>query len=136
MASSIEHEGVVTRVEGERVTVTIESPTACEGCHARRACGQSGGKTREIVVRHPGGNINAGERVTVRVSGRHAARSVFLAYIVPSVIAIAVVALLSPRAGEVTTAAVALAAIAGYLLLLFACRDALAREITFTLASP
>ncbi|MDR0765739.1 MAG: SoxR reducing system RseC family protein [Odoribacteraceae bacterium] len=136
MGSSIEHEGTVTRVEGDAVTVSVESHAACEGCRARGACGIPGGKTREIVARQPGRRVSVGERVTVRVSGGNAARSVLLAYVMPSVIAIATVAVLSSRAGEVATAVIALCVIACYFLLLFSCRTRLSREITFTIASP
>jgi sigma-E factor negative regulatory protein RseC len=136
MGSAIEHEGVVTRVTGESVTVIVKSGAACEGCRARGACGQPGSKTREIVTRHPGRSVTVGERVTVRVSGGNAARSVLLAHVLPSAMIIALVALLSPRTEEIVVAVVALVAVAAYFFLIFLCRDILARKITFTIASP
>ena len=41
----IEHKGVVTSVEGNKVFVTIISHSACEACHAKGIC--SGGGTSE-----------------------------------------------------------------------------------------
>ncbi|MDR1274369.1 MAG: SoxR reducing system RseC family protein [Odoribacteraceae bacterium] len=128
----MEHDGVVTRVTGENVTVSVEVPASCEGCRARGACGLAGDGTREVVVRHPGGRVAEGDRVTVRAD---APRPVFLAYVLPCAVAVAAVAFLSPRAGEVVTAVVALVAVAGYFFLLFLCRDILARAIKFTIVT-
>jgi sigma-E factor negative regulatory protein RseC len=129
----VEHDGVVTRVTGQSVTVTIECQTACEECRAREACGITGGGTREIVVLHPGVEVAVGQRVTVRVGSGNAARSALLAYVLPSVLLVAMVAILSPRLGEVMVAVIALLSVAAYFFLIFLCRNALARTIKFTI---
>ncbi|MDR2414834.1 MAG: SoxR reducing system RseC family protein [Odoribacteraceae bacterium] len=136
MGNVIEHEGTVTRVEGDAITVSIERAAACEGCRARGACGNPADGTREIVVRQPGTRARVGERATVRVSGGRAARAVLLAYAIPSVLAIGTVAALSTLAGDVTAAIAALVAVAGYFCFLFFRRERLSREITFTIELP
>ena len=93
------------------------------------------GETREIVARHPGGVVNVGERVTTRVNGRNAARSVLLAYALPSALAVAMIALFSSRTSEVIAAGVTLATVAGYFLALYSLRGILARKITCTIAT-
>lgn len=129
----MEHDGVVTRVTRESVTVSVESHASCEGCRSRGACGLSGDGRREIVVRQPGGKVAVGERVTVRVGSGNALRSVLLAYALPAALAVGVVALLSSRAGEVVAAVVTLIVVAGYFFLIFLCRNVLARTIKFTI---
>ena len=39
--NTIEHDGIVTQVAETFIIVTIQSQTACAGCHAKGACGMS-----------------------------------------------------------------------------------------------
>ena len=70
MASGIiEHEGIVSRVEGDRVYVKITSQSACGTCKAREACGLAEAQEKIVEVTTPGAqqHYTAGESVTVGV---------------------------------------------------------------------
>ena len=55
MASGIiEHEGIVSRVEGDRVYVKITSQSACGTCKAREACGLAEAQEKIVEVTTPG----------------------------------------------------------------------------------
>ena len=54
MASGIiEHEGIVSRVEGDRVYVKITSQSACGTCKAREACGLAEAQEKIVEVTTP-----------------------------------------------------------------------------------
>ena len=89
----IEHSGVVKRVGAERVCVEITAHGACGSCKAREACGL--GETGQIIVeiRTPAAaTYRPGDRVTVAITRRTGAVAVLLAYVVPFVVLIGVVA--------------------------------------------
>ena len=58
-------QGVVLRIEGERMVVGVAQAEACSACAARAACGKSGGEVREVVVRVPKGGARVGDRLTL-----------------------------------------------------------------------
>ena len=78
MASGIiEHEGIVSRVEGDRVYVKITSQSACGTCKAREACGLAEAQEKIVEVTTPGAqqHYTAGESVTVGGAGRGGRRA-------------------------------------------------------------
>ena len=84
MASGIiEHEGIVSRVEGDRVYVKITSQSACGTCKAREACGLAEAREKIVEVTTPGAqqHYTAGESVTVGVRRSAGAVAVILAYV-------------------------------------------------------
>ena len=84
MASGIiEHEGIVSRVEGDRVYVKITSQSACGTCKAREACGLAEAQEKIVEVTTPGAqqHYTAGESVTVGVRRSAGAVAVILAYV-------------------------------------------------------
>ena len=84
MASGIiEHEGIVSRVEGDRVYVKITSQSACGACKAREACGLAEAQEKIVEVTTPGAqqHYTAGESVTVGVRRSAGAVAVILAYV-------------------------------------------------------
>ena len=95
MASGIiEHEGIVSRVEGDRVYVKITSQSACGTCKAREACGLAEAQEKIVEVTTPGAqqHYTAGESVTVGVRRSAGAVAVILAYVGALAVLLAVLA--------------------------------------------
>lgn len=89
----IEHSGVVKRVDAERVCVEITAHGACGGCKAREACGLGETGQKIVEIRTPAAaTYRTGDRVTVAITRRTGAVAVLLAYVVPFVVLIGVVA--------------------------------------------
>ena len=89
----IEHSGVVKRVDADRVYVEIMAHGACGSCKAREACGL--GETERKIVEIPtsaAATYRSGEEVTVSMTKHMGAIAVLLAYVVPFVVLICVVA--------------------------------------------
>lgn len=82
--NTIEHDGIVTQVAETFIIVTIQSQTACAGCHAKGACGMSEMALKSITAEKPNEDVKIGDKVIVSASTQNAMLSVLLAYIVPS----------------------------------------------------
>ena len=66
MPSQIEHSGVVSRIVGDTVHVTITSHSACGSCKARQACGLAETQEKIVEVHTPeSGSYHPGEEVSV-----------------------------------------------------------------------
>ena len=129
---TIEHEGIVTKVEDDGVRVVIVSQSACAACHARGACSVSEMKEKEVEAMRPSFPVKAGDRVRVAASLRNAVLSTLLAYVVPSAVIIATLAgLLQAGAGETIAAIGALGAATIYFFILYLLRNKFARKIKF-----
>ena len=91
--SRIEHSGVVKRVDADRVYVEIMAHGACGSCKAREACGLGETEQKIVEIRTPAAvTYHAGEEVTVSMTKQMGAIAVLLAYVVPFIVLICVVA--------------------------------------------
>lgn len=133
---TIEHEGIVTKVEEDGVSVMILSQSACASCHARGACSVSEMKEKEVRATRPAFPVKVGERVRVAASLRNAMLSTVLAYAAPSaVIIISLAGLLRAGASETFAALGALGLTALYFCILYLFRGHFARKIKFEIKS-
>lgn len=136
-SKTIEHEGVVTRVEGDEVSVMIVSRSACSACHAKGACGISEMKNKEIRTAVPDFPVKTGDRVRVVAGMRNAMLSVMMAYVVPSVVLLGSVAvLLVSGTGELAAACGALVITTVYFFTLYQFRSFFSKKIKFEIKIP
>ena len=131
MASGIiEHEGIVSRVEGDRVYVKITSQSACGTCKAREACGLA-----EVTTPGAQQHYTAGESVTVGVRRSAGAVAVILAYVGALAVLLAVLAAAVAALGwsEGRSALAALAAVGVYYCVLWLFRHKIEHTIHFSI---
>ncbi len=123
----IEHEGVVSSVNGRALKVEIVSNSACAACHARGQCLSSlDSAVRVMDVTAP----DVGERVHLSITGRSGMLAVTMCYIVPLALCIVTLALLvSYGVSEGVSAAISLAVVAVYMLILFIFRRSIAQKV-------
>ena len=129
----IKHEGVVLSTNGNMAHVEIVQTSACSACKARSMCmsSESQQKQMDVVMLEP---MQAGDRVEVEVRERLAWRAVLLAYILPFVVMLAVIAVLDYATdwSEAITGTLSLCAIALYYLILSAFKHKLQKQFSFT----
>lgn len=128
----IEHDGVISSVDGRSLKVEIVSQSACAACHARGQCISSlDSAVRVMEVTAPEDeSYTVGERVRLSVTGRSGILAVVLCYIVPLVACIVTLALLVHYGiSEGISAAISLALVAVYMLILFTFRRSIARKV-------
>ena len=133
MAEYVHHEGVVLRVEGDRAQVEIVQTSACQACKAKHMCLSSESKSKLIdaIMEEP---VRAGEQVEVSVRETLAWRAVVVAYVLPFVVMIGVIAALSvwTEWDDAVVGGTAIAATSLYYLVLSLFRKRLQRQFSFT----
>jgi positive regulator of sigma E activity len=130
---TIQHDGTVTKVDGNSVLVTITSHPACSGCHAEGLCGISGREEKIIDIRGRY-NVSPGDSVTVIMEQSTGYKAVVLSYLIPLVIVITgliVCNLLSLN--ELTAGLVSISFLVPWYLILYLFRNKINRSFTFTL---
>ncbi len=83
---SVLHEGVVTKITDDVVTISLKGNINCEGCKAKMACGTSESSDKEIEVFNDFSNLQLHENVAVALNKSLGLRAVFFAYILPFII--------------------------------------------------
>ena len=130
--NTIEHDGIVTQVADTFIIVTIQSQTACAGCHAKGACGMSEMALKSITAEKPDEDVKIGDKVIVCASTQNAMLSVLLAYIVPSALIILILtSLILAGVNEVMAATSSLVVTSIYSICLYLLRNEFAKKIKF-----
>ena len=136
MPSQIEPSGVVSRIVGDTVHVTITAHSACGSCRARQAGGlgatQGGGA--EVRTTPPAPTAR-GDAVVVGVRRRAGGIAVLLAYVGALVVLLAVLAVAAGPLhwSEGHAALAALAGVALYYVVLWLFRKRIEHTIQFTI---
>ena len=129
------HDGVVTAVRKGVITVRIEAVSACAACAAHGRCGfaESKDKTLEVPC-DDWSDYRQGDAVTVHIDESRGMLAVWLAYVLPAILMLAVIIGLSlahqPEWLVVVSAFVILAV---YLLILYLRRRKVESHFTLTL---
>src|SRR4030065_513073 len=129
---SIEHEGIVKSSDKKSVTVSIISSSACTGCHAEGICSLSGREEKTVEI--PGiYKVVPGESVTVLMKQSSGFAAVFLGYVLPLILVVAMLIILaSISAPELTAGLGAIAILIPYYLALYFFRKRINRKFTFS----
>lgn len=77
------HSGVVSRVEGHSVTVTLDQNVHCESCRAKGACGVSDGAAKQIQIDDPTKTYTRDQPVRVVLKKGLGHKAVAWAYVFP-----------------------------------------------------
>lgn len=131
----IEHEGIIEKISGDRVTVRILQQSACSACHARGSCLAADTKVKEIDVIDKSGRFREQERVMVEGRESMGYRAVFWAFVVPLFILVGVLLLVSRvwNFSETQAAASSITALIPYYLVLYLLRVKMAKTFQFSI---
>ena len=133
MNNRITHEGVVSRVEGQKVTVQFVQRSACAGCHAKMLCSGGDAKQRSVVADSYGLNYSVGEEVTVEVTSPLAWTAMFYAFGVPTVLALLILFPAIGWLGEMGACLLVLGILAVYYGIFYLFRNRLEHKVVFVL---
>lgn len=130
------HAGIVTKVADGKVEVQIESVSACASCQAHAHCGFAESKNKTLEI--PSADwqqYQAGETVTVRIDESRGLLAVWIAYLLPALLMLAVIVGLSiaglPEWAVVLAAFVTLGL---YVVALYYTRRRVENKFTLTIA--
>lgn len=136
MSHTIQHRGIVERIDRDTVFVAVEQQTACAGCHAKSVCGVGSDEKRIIEVVTPyAASYEVGERVIVALlRNSMGLSSIIWGYMMPLVVLLAVLFGAKLLGADDGVAAVAtLISVALYYVALYLARSYFARKIQFTI---
>ena len=135
MSSTLQHRGVVTRVEAQTVVVSVVAQSACAGCHAKGICGESGAERVIVVKTSNASEYSVGESVVVALQRRSMALvSVVWGYVVPLVVLLAVLfGSVSLGLSDGIAALSTILAVVIYYVGLYVARRVFERKIEFTI---
>ncbi len=134
MNSKIEHEGIISKIDGHVITVRIIQHAACSGCHAQSVCAVSESKEKTIEIPHVYGSFQVGDSVIVEGSSTLGLKAVWYAFVVPLMLVVTVLALsLYYLKDEVTAAFISVIFLVFYYALLYKLKDRFKKKFVFTL---
>ena len=134
MDELIRHTGVVLSADGETARVQIVQTSACQACKARSMCVSSESRELSDVVCQISEPMQAGDQVEVEVRERLAWKAVVIAYIVPFVVMMVVLAGLNVLTewSEAVTGTLSLCSIALYYIVLSFFKGKLQKQFSFS----
>ena len=140
----IKHDGIVIAVNGDgTVLVRIVQTSACASCKAKAMCASAESKEKEILAIGDG-LLAIGDEAEVVVQQKMGWKAVLLAYMLPFVVMMSVVAignwllaigdgpLAMGKNGEAIIGTVALCAMGVYYIVLGFFKDKIQRDFSFT----
>ena len=131
------HPGIVKAVKQGFVAVEIESTSACASCAAHSRCGFAESKNKTLDIPTPDWqSYSVGQPVTVHIDESRGMLAVWIAYVLPALIMLAVIIGLS-LAGLPEWAVIlsTLAALGLYILFLYFRRRKISTRFTLTLTT-
>ena len=93
MTDEIQHEGTIEQISGDHIIVRIAQTSACLHCKVAGYCSSSESKEKLIDIwTRRASRYAVGQKVNVVMGGRLGLKAVFLAFVVPVIIACIVIA--------------------------------------------
>lgn len=130
----IRHDGIIESIGTDgHVRVRITQTSACAGCKIASHCNASDQKVKMVDVYHcERKGLSVGDGVVVVTSQAAAGRALLLGFGLPLVLLLTVLGgMLLAGKDEGTSAIAGLAALLPYYLILWLCRDRIARNVVF-----
>ena len=133
MSESINHNGIIEKIDGNAVFVRIIQQSACSGCHAQSMCSASEKKEKIIEVNDNNpGRFHVNEEVTLCSQSSLGLQAVFLAFVLPLIVVVAAIVAGSCLQWDETTSGLT-GLLLPYYCILYLMRDKLKRRFIFTL---
>ena len=134
--SVLEHSATIIKTEKNRVYAAVNSRAACASCSVRKSCGLAECREKVIEIETPEAEkYSPGDRITVELDEKKGWLAVFLAYILPLLLVLAVLLTGIFFLSDETAAAVfSLTVLLPYYLVLGLFSKKISREIRFKIS--
>lgn len=131
-AERIEHEGIITNINGHHIQVKIVNLSACSECHAKGACSAADMQDKIIDIHQDIADIKPGDKVMITGEKRTGKQAVLLAYVYPLIVVLAVLSIVFTQTGnELTAGLAALASLVPYYLIIALFKEKLKNRFSF-----
>ena len=119
------HTGVISKITGDSVIVSLEQNIHCESCRAKANCGISESNTKDIEILNTTDAFNINETVTVVLKKALGLKAVFWAYVFPFILMFATLVITSEFLKEWLAGVVSLIILIPYYLTLYVLKNTL-----------
>ena len=119
----VRHEGIVSKIANDVVTISLKGNINCEGCKAKSACGVSESNDKEIEISYSSQPLKLNENVEVLLNKNLGLKAVFWAYVFPFTIMLTVLLIASTLFKEWIAGLLAIAVLIPYYLMLYALKN-------------
>jgi len=131
----IEHEGIIEKISGNKITVRISQQSACSTCHAQGACMAADSKEKRLDITDFSGRFSENERVMIEGKESMGYKAVFWAFVLPLIILIVMLVLTTTvwHLNETEAAISSMIALTPYYFLLYLLRNKMANSFRFSI---
>ena len=132
---TIDHEGVIVDINTDFITVEILNKSACGACAAKGACSLGEAETKLVEVANTGySQFEPGERVNVLLKKSLGHKALYISYLIPLLILVAILLSLSAAgAVDLFTGLAILGGLAIYYSIVYLLREKFRKEYVFTI---
>lgn len=129
----ISHKGIVTKLLANGIEVSINSQSACAGCHAKGACGISSETKKKIItITTDSHDYHLGDSVTVIGKLSDGFFSIFLVYVIPTLLILITLFTMNYLSiDELTMAITSLGTVMIYYFIVYLLRTRIGKNIKF-----
>lgn len=129
----IEHQGIVTHIAENKLSVKILQQSACSECHAKNSCMAADSKEKLVDIFDFSGKYKINDSVTI--VGKHSMgyRAILWAFLTPLLLLLAVLVLTLSvwNLGEMQAALIAILSLVPYYVVLHLLRNKMAQTFKF-----
>ncbi|MFV0378832.1 MAG: SoxR reducing system RseC family protein [Mangrovibacterium sp.] len=132
MAGEITHKGIIRKLSGDKIVVSIINESACASCHAQGACTASDMKDKEVEITRFGGDYKVGQAVTIVGKTSQGFKALFLGYLLPFFLILSTLIISSSlQVSETKGGLLSLAILVPYYGILYALRNRIKKSFEF-----
>ena len=131
-ADEVSHDGIVKRIEGDKVFVSIIAKAACLSCQMNNSCSTSELSEKLIEINRYDVNFTVGENVSVALKETSGVKALMIGYMIPFVLMIITLITVSEfTESEIIIGLSSLGILAPYYFSLFVLQDFLKKQFSF-----
>ena len=130
----LEHLGIVTKINDNKLYVNMEVQSACAKCHAKGICTSLDKQTRQIIVQQTDDSINVDDKVIILMEEKNGFKAIFLGYFLPFLILVATLIItINIFDKEWLAGLLSIGMLILYYLILFLLRKKINKQFNFTI---
>jgi sigma-E factor negative regulatory protein RseC len=131
--NAIQHDGFITKITDQTVTVSLTGNLNCDACNAKMVCGsaESGDKVVEVLNTHSGLQLN--DSVNVLLRKDLGMKAVFWAYVFPFILLMTVLVTASFFLTEWIAGVLSILVLLPYYLLLYSLKKVFDKSFQFSI---
>jgi sigma-E factor negative regulatory protein RseC len=131
---NIEHPGVVERIDGKKIWVSIMPQSACGNCHSKSYCGMAemAEKIVEVASQDYEKTYKVGQKVTVQLRKSLGYKALLLGYLIPfMIILLTLIIILAITNSELLSALTSISLVVPYYYILYLNREKIRASFRF-----